>query len=97
MAVNKRLGNNARLIEQKGAYGHGIVSDISYCTLAAVRAYMLNGTVPSAKHSLCEVDQKPWMTFDLGTQLTKRGDDTEWPAMQAWTKLYGMHRFKGLR
>jgi hypothetical protein len=62
--ANERLGNNARLIQQRDGWGHCSLSQISYCTARAVRAYMVYGRPPSEKHTMCEVDQLPWQPFE---------------------------------
>ncbi|KAH7093917.1 TAP-like protein-domain-containing protein [Auriculariales sp. MPI-PUGE-AT-0066] len=45
MRVNKLLGNSSRLIIQDST-GHCSVSTASLCTTNAIRAYLLNGTLP---------------------------------------------------
>jgi hypothetical protein len=59
----QRLGNNARLIQQTGGLGHTALGHTSFCTALAVRAYFVNGKVPSMAHSFCQVDQKPWQPW----------------------------------
>ena len=59
-----RLGNNARLIQQVDGYGHTASSVVSFCTQLYVREYMVSGTVPGDSHTLCGVDQHPWLPFE---------------------------------
>lgn len=84
MAANQRLGNNARLIQQIGGFGHCAVGHFSYCTALATREYFLDGTVPDQKHTACQVDQvpfQPWVpTYAFG------GQDEE-DLRQAWTEV----------
>jgi hypothetical protein len=63
VAALNRLGNNARVIEQKGGVGHTTSSQTSFCTHIAIRAYFLDGKIPKEAHTLCEVDQKPWQPW----------------------------------
>jgi hypothetical protein len=63
VAALNRLGNNARVIEQKGGVGHTTSSQTSFCTNLALQAYFLDGKVPKKDITLCEVDQKPWQPW----------------------------------
>lgn len=64
--ANERLGDNARLVQQPDGWGHCSTSQFSLCTARTTRRYMLDGTVPTEKHTLCKVDQKPWQPWDEG-------------------------------
>lgn len=63
VAANTRLSNNARLIQQVDGLGHTTASHVSYCTLLAVQEYMVEGKLPEKKHTMCKVDQKPFVPF----------------------------------
>jgi hypothetical protein len=82
--ANTRLGNNARLIQQRDGWGHCSLSQVSYCTARAVRAYMVHGTPPSEKHTMCEVDQLPWQPFD-DSVIVQDADEGE--LRQTWREL----------
>jgi hypothetical protein len=58
-----RLGNNGRLIEQKGGIGHTTLSHASFCTARVLRSYWVEGKAPSQAHSLCQVDQVPFQPW----------------------------------
>jgi hypothetical protein len=79
-----RLGDNARLIQQRDGWGHCAISQASYCTARAVRAYMVHGRAPEAKHTLCNVDQLPWQPFDDQSIMQ---DVEEGELRQAWREL----------
>lgn len=83
MAANQRMGNNARLIQQIGGYGHCAIGHVSYCTALATRQYFLDGKVPAEKHTACTVDQVPFQPFEPSGALV--GGDDE--LMGAWIKL----------
>jgi hypothetical protein len=72
--TNERLGNNARLVQQVNGWGHATLSQISFCTALITQAYWVNGTVPSAKHTNCTIDEQPFVPFNLTsiTQLQRR-------------------------
>ncbi|KZT28847.1 hypothetical protein NEOLEDRAFT_783819 [Neolentinus lepideus HHB14362 ss-1] len=60
-------GNNARLIQQADGYGHGAISAVSFCTLQLLQSYLLYGEVPETKHTICQVDQKPFVPFSVSS------------------------------
>jgi hypothetical protein len=82
--ANDRLGNNAHLIQQRDGWGHCSLSQVSYCTVRAVRAYMVHGQAPNEKHTMCDVDQLPWQPFDDQTIIQ---DVEERELRQAWREL----------
>jgi hypothetical protein len=82
--ANDRLGNNARLIQQRDGWGHCSLSQISYCTARAVRAYMVRGQAPEEKHTMCDVDQLPWQPFEDKIIVE---DAEEGELRQAWKEL----------
>ncbi|KAH8648413.1 protease [Xylariales sp. PMI_506] len=53
------MGDNARLIVHHG-YGHSS-RDTSACTEAALKAYILNGTLPADAETPCFADEKPYL------------------------------------
>lgn len=63
LAANN-FGNNAKLVQQLDGTGHTSLSQASYCTGRIINAYFTNGTVPSNRTTLCNVDQKPFESFD---------------------------------
>lgn len=81
------LGSNGRLIQQKDAYGHCSISVVSFCTLAAIREYMLNGTVPGEALTMCSVDQQPFVESPVQPILTKRGRSSDEAAKAAWSQV----------
>lgn len=84
LLANDRLGNNARLIQQVGGLGHAAISHISYCTLSATQEYFLDGKLPAKKHSLCKVDQKPFVPFEAGATSFGEG---EVELIEAWSSV----------
>jgi hypothetical protein len=85
-AANARLGDNARLIQQKDGWGHGTPAHVSLCTARAVRAYMVRGEPPADKHTMCAVDQKPFQPWH-GDALGRNLVDDEYELVQAWAGL----------
>jgi hypothetical protein len=84
--ANERLGDNARLIQQKEGWGHSTMSHVSFCTARAVRAYMVRGELPKDKHTICAVDQKPFQPWD-GDVVGQNLLDDEYELVQAWAGL----------
>jgi len=87
--ANGRLGNNARLVQQTDGWGHCSASQTSYCTARIVRAFWNDGVIPSEKHTLCGVDQKPWQPFN-DTEIVKgnvAGNNNDADLQEAWKSL----------
>jgi hypothetical protein len=82
--ANARLGDNARLVQQRGGWGHCSISHVSYCTARAVRAYMVHGHAPAENHTLCDVDQLPWQRFD-DSSIVEDVEESE--LRRAWKEL----------
>ena len=53
-----------------GGYGHSSGRDISSCTNAIVRAFILNGTVPDRAETFCQPDAKPF-DLDFGQKMER--------------------------
>lgn len=56
----EEMGDNARLVVHHG-YGHSSKRDLSSCTDAVARAYIMNGTLPDEKETHCYADKKPYL------------------------------------
>ena len=84
MHANEQLGNNARLIQQLDGWGHCALNQVSYCTAQATQDFMLNGKIPDQNHTLCGVDEVPFMPFE--DTADPRGDDKDELRM-AWRVL----------
>jgi pimeloyl-ACP methyl ester carboxylesterase len=56
----KEMGKNARLIVHHG-YGHTSREDVSDCTNAIKKLYMLNGTLPEDIESHCYANEQPYV------------------------------------
>jgi hypothetical protein len=82
--ANARFSNNARLVQQRDGCGHCSLSQVSYCTARAVRAYMVYGQLPSKKHTMCGVNQLPWQLFEDRIILE---DMEEGELRKAWREL----------
>ncbi|EPQ60477.1 alpha/beta-hydrolase [Gloeophyllum trabeum ATCC 11539] len=83
--ANTRLGNNARLVQQKNGWGHCSISQKSFCTFDIITAYMVGGTVPAEKHTFCDVDEKPFAPFN--DSLLIQGEVADVEARKAWIQL----------
>jgi hypothetical protein len=87
---NDRLGNNARLIQQVDGLGHTTLGQVSFCTARLVRAYWVDGSVPTGEHTNCTVDQKPWQPWN-NTVVAKRDQADEQrdeaDLLEAWKEL----------
>ncbi|EPQ50286.1 hypothetical protein GLOTRDRAFT_134095 [Gloeophyllum trabeum ATCC 11539] len=57
----QRLGNNARLVQQADGYGHTTLSQLSLCSWKILRAYLLEGVIPENSHTVCDVDEQPFV------------------------------------
>ncbi|KAJ0163766.1 putative hydrolase [Colletotrichum tanaceti] len=73
----QEMGQNARLVVHHG-YGHVSREDISNCTDAIGKAYILNGTVPETLETHCYANEKPYTVEDpnrvsLGTDRAHDG------------------------
>lgn len=87
IAALNRLGDNARLLELKGAYGHVSLAVVSFCEMRVIRDYMLNGTVPSEAHSTCSINQIPFEDPPVPPILSRRAPGSEEEAKAAWMQL----------
>ncbi|TFK56596.1 alpha/beta-hydrolase [Heliocybe sulcata] len=85
MYANRRLGNNARLVQQKNGWGHCSTSQKSFCTQDVITAYMVDGVVPAQNHTFCEVDERPFVPFNESMWIQDEGSDVE--ARRAWVDL----------
>ncbi|KZT30760.1 hypothetical protein NEOLEDRAFT_1126381 [Neolentinus lepideus HHB14362 ss-1] len=85
MYANRRLGNNARLVQQKDGWGHCSTSQKSFCTLEVISAYMVDGVIPTEKHTLCEVDEKPFVPFN--ESIWTEGVEADVEARKAWMEM----------
>ncbi|KAK3322043.1 Alpha/Beta hydrolase protein [Apodospora peruviana] len=56
----QEMGPNARLIVHHG-YGHSSTADNSDCTIAASKAFILNGTLPEKSEIDCYANEKPYL------------------------------------
>ncbi|EPQ57573.1 hypothetical protein GLOTRDRAFT_137872 [Gloeophyllum trabeum ATCC 11539] len=84
----QRLGNNARLLEQPGGFGHTAMSQMSFCTLPIVQSYMLYGKAPDNDRTVCQVNQLPFVSWNASAaENTTEGLDLE--SRQAWVALNG--------
>ncbi|CAJ2506688.1 Uu.00g078740.m01.CDS01 [Anthostomella pinea] len=54
------MGSNARLIVHHG-YGHSSNRDLSSCTNAIGKAYILDGKLPDEPETACFADEKPYL------------------------------------
>lgn len=61
------MGENARLIVHHG-YGHSSTRDISKCTDAIAKSYILNGTLPDEQETDCYADEKPYL-YGIGKKV----------------------------
>ena len=57
--LHAEMGNNARMIVHHG-YGHAS-GDVSNCTDAIAKAYILNGTIPEKLETDCYANEKPYL------------------------------------
>ncbi|EIN12791.1 acid protease [Punctularia strigosozonata HHB-11173 SS5] len=89
MAID-RVGNNARLIQQKDGYGHCSISAASACTARRVRDYMLHGKVQEEKHLLCDVDEMPFQKVDSAGSVGATLSDDDADLWSAWKELAQM-------
>ncbi|TFK54008.1 alpha/beta-hydrolase [Heliocybe sulcata] len=86
VAAAQRLGNNSRLLEQPDGFGHTTMSQMSWCTLSVVQSYMLYGEYPESNHTLCQVDQVPFVPWNASAAANVTvGLDLE--SRQAWADL----------
>ncbi|KZT19687.1 alpha/beta-hydrolase [Neolentinus lepideus HHB14362 ss-1] len=86
IAAAQRLGNNSRFLEQPGGFGHTAMSQMSWCTLPIVQSYMLYGEYPESNHTICQVDQVPFVPWNASAATnTTQGLDLE--SRQAWADL----------
>ncbi|KDQ62976.1 hypothetical protein JAAARDRAFT_28963 [Jaapia argillacea MUCL 33604] len=85
--ANERLGNNARLVQQVNGWGHCTASQKSFCTAKIISAYMVEGKIPEEKHSLCEVDEKPFVPFKDVDILDAESDGVDFELRKAWVEV----------
>lgn len=76
MHANEQLGNNARLIQQLDGWGHCALNQVSYCTARATQDFMVNGKIPDQNHTLCKVDEVPFVPFE-DMAILRRDDEDE--------------------
>ncbi|TFK45306.1 hypothetical protein OE88DRAFT_1689184 [Heliocybe sulcata] len=85
ISTKARLGSNARLIQQVNGWGHCTIAQKSFCTADIVSRYMLDGEVPSANHTLCDVVERPFERFEKTLVVERELGDAS--VRMAWTRL----------
>lgn len=70
-ANSARFPGSVVLVQK--SFGHTSLSAASTCTANYIHNYFQTGTLPPAKHAVCEADVQP---FEAATQQ-RRGDDSE--------------------
>ncbi|TFK45299.1 hypothetical protein OE88DRAFT_1640078 [Heliocybe sulcata] len=83
--AKERLGSNARLVQQVDGWGHCTIAQKSFCTADVISRYMLDGEVPAANHTLCNVVEQPFVPFEDMSVVPDEVGEAE--VRMAWARL----------
>jgi hypothetical protein len=85
--ANNRVGTNARLTKQKGAYGRCALSVASICTARRALEFVVKGKVQEENYLLCDVEEEPFQDLASDGSVAFALNQKDMKMREAWKEI----------